>query len=274
MLKKQKSKLLVGLFIVTVFCIISGFALYSLSNIPFGIFFQTVFYFFCSALTLVMLLIAYLCFKSNKRLLTWIGLVPTLLAIAVVILSLILAIDYRILYFKSFSPNPNKTEWIEDLHYLQKQMAEKHGDLYSLISEEKLTETVKEIEEHIPNMTDPEILMALFKVAALPNDCHTFPFIMIPAFDLHSFSFKTFLFPDGLYIVDAGRDYKDLIGARILKIGSKPVEDIYNKLPLLLSYENMSSYKERFTYMVMMAEWLAHHGIIEDIGKANFTLVK
>ncbi|HEX9971617.1 MAG TPA: hypothetical protein VGD14_06065, partial [bacterium] len=80
--------------------------------------------------------------------------VPTLLAIVVVILSLILAIDYRILYFKSLSPHPTKTEWIEDVHYLANQMAEKHGDLYSLIPEEKLTETVKEIEEHIPNMTD------------------------------------------------------------------------------------------------------------------------
>lgn len=273
MLQKRNSKLLLGFIIVTALCIIFGFLLYSLSDIPFGFIFQTVFYIFCSCLLLVMLFIALLCFKSGKRVLILIGLVPALMAIAITVLTLILTIDYRILYFQSLSPNPTKTEWIEDLHYLAKQMSEKHSNLYSLISEGKMNETIKEIEGQIPEMTDPEILMALFKVAALPNDCHTFPFIMIPAFDLHSFPFKTFLFSDGLYIVDAGREYKDLIGARILEIGSVPIEEIY-KLPLLLSSENTSSHKERFTYMVMMPEWLAYHNIIQDAEKADFTLVK
>jgi len=273
MTKKQKINLMTALAIAVILCIISGFILFSLSEIPFGLIFHIVFYIFCSCLMLVMLFIALLCFKSSKRLMVLIGLLPALIVIAIVVLTLFLTIDYRIIYFQSLSPNPTKTEWIEDLHYLAQQMSEKHGNLYSLISEEKMNENIKEIEQQIPKMTDPDIIMALFKVAALANDCHTFPFIMIPAFDLHSFPFKVFLFPEGLYIVDAGREYKNLIGAQILKISSVPIEDIY-KLPLLLSYENMSSYKERFTYMVMMPEWLAYHNIIQDTEKADFTLIK
>jgi len=274
MLKKQKMKLMVGLAIVVILCIISGFTLFSLSKIPFGFLFWFVLYVFCCSLILVMVLLTIFFFKSSKRWLTLIGLLPLLLAVVVLILTLIITIDYRILYFKSLSPKPTKTEWIEDLHYLANQLAEKHADLEALVSEEKMTETVKEIEKRIPDMTDSDIQMALFKLAALPNDCHTFPFIMMPAFDLHSFPFKVFLFSQGLYIVDAGRGYKDLIGARILKIGSKPIEDIFNKLPLLLSAENMSSYKERFTYMVMMPEWLRYNNIIQSTKRADFTLIK
>ena len=274
MLKQQKTKLMAGLAIVIILCIVSGLAVFSLSEIPFGTLFQVVLYLFCFFLTLLMVLAAIFLFQSAKRWLTWTGLIPLLLAVVVLLLTIIITFDYRILYFQSLSPNPTKTEWIEDLHYLANQMAEKHADLYALVPEEKLAETVKEIEERIPEMTDSDIQMAFFKLAALPNDGHTFPFIMIPAYDLHSFPFKVFLFSEGLYIVDAGRGYKDLIGARILKIGSTSIEDIFNKLPLLLSAENMSSYKERFTYMVMMPEWLRYYKVIQGIDKADFTLIK
>jgi len=274
MTKIPKRTLWIGIIILTLLGIISGLVLYSLSDIPFGSLFQIVFYLFSFSLMLAMAMLALLCFKSDKRLLFWLGFVPLLLAFFVISASLILMIDYRMLYFESIPPDPSEKEWIEDLHYLANQLITKHADLYSLVAEEKMTAAVKEIEKQIPDMSDAEIHMALFKIAALPNDGHTFPFIMIPAFDLHSFPFKVYLFPEGLHIVDAGREYKDLIGARILKIGSATVEELFNHYPLFLAAENSSSYKERFTYMVMMAEWLLYHGIIQESGKAEFLMLK
>lgn len=274
MVKILKSSLLSGLILFSFLCLSSGLALYVLSDVPLGIIFQIVLYILCFSITLTMVFGALLCFKSKKRFLNWIGLVSSLIAIIFLILSLILVFDYRILYFKSIPPQPSKAEWIEDVRYLANQLALKHPNLYSLVSEEKMTATVKEIEALIPEMNHADILMSLFKIAALPNDGHTFPFIMIPAFNLHSFPFKVYLFPEGLYIVDAGREYKDLIGSRIIKIGSTPVEDITENFPLFLATENMESFKERFTYMVMMAEWLFYHGIIQETGKAEFLLMK
>lgn len=205
MVKVPKSKILIGFIIFSFLCISSGFVLYSLSDIPFGIIFQIVLYILCLSMTLALVFLAFLCFKSEKRFLTWIGLVSSLMAILVLSLSLILIIDYRMLYFNSIPPEPSKAEWIEDVHYLANQLVTKHPNIYSLVSEEKMTETINEIEEQIPGMRYADILMSLFKIAALPNDGHTFPFIMIPAFDLHSFPFKVYLFPEGLYVVDAGK---------------------------------------------------------------------
>ncbi len=274
MTKIPKRSLVIGIIILTLLSIIFGLVLYSLSDIPFGNIFQIVFFIFSFSLMLTMITLTLLCFKSEKRLLTCLGIVPLLLAILVISVSLILIIDYRMLYFESIPPEPSETEWVEDLHYLTNQLITKHADLHALVSEKKMTATVKEIENQIPDMSNAEILMALFKIIALPNDGHTFPFIMIPAFDLRSFPFKVYLFPEGLHVVDAGREYKDLIGARILQIGSQCTEDIFNNYPLFLAAENSSSYKERFTYMVMMAEWLFYHGIIRETGKAEFLMMK
>jgi hypothetical protein len=273
MQKKLKTVLLTGLSALAILCISSGLVLFSLFGIPFGGLFETVLYLFLSSLALTMAGAAFMCFRAGGRPLVWIGPVPVLLTAAVVAIIVILTIDPRMLYFKSITPNPTKKEWIEDVRYLAQMMNEKHPGLNSLVPEEKMTAVVEELATQIPGMAIPDILMGLFKVAALPNDGHTFPFIMIPAYDLHSFPFKTYLFPEGLYIVDAGREHKDLIGCRILKIGEIPIGDIY-KLPLLISAENEQSRRERFNYMVMMAEWLLHHKVIDCIGEATFTFEK
>jgi len=273
MTAKRNMKLTTAYVLTVILCVVSGLVLYTLADIPFGFYFQTAFFTFGVLFVLVLLLTTVICLKSAKRWFNWIGLIPALLTVGVVALLLIITIDYRILYFRALPPSLSKPEWVEDLHYLAGEMARKHADLYALVSEEKMAETVAEIEENIPHMNDALIQMALFRLTALPNDCHTFPFIMFPAFDLHTFPLKVYLFPEGLYVVSAGREYRDLIGTRILRIGSTSIEDIYNKYPLLLSAENISSYRERFTYMVLMAEWLRYHDIIPDIGQADFTLL-
>jgi tetratricopeptide (TPR) repeat protein len=274
MVKNQKNRLLIILVTGIVFSLISGFILLQLSEIPFGFLFQASLYLFAAALIFVLSLTAVFCFRAERHWLTWVGLVPVLLAVIVLLLTIIINTDYRILYFQALPPTPTKAEWIEDLHYLADQMAEKHKDLFALVDSSKWRETVGEIENRIPRLSDSQIEMELFRLTALPNDAHTFPFIMFPCFDLHSFPFKIYGFPDGWYIVDAGRGYKEFIGARILKIGSENIKDIYKKYPILLATENESSRKERFTYMIVMPEWLDYHKIIDDIDKADFTLQK
>jgi len=66
----------------------------------------------------------------------------------------------------------------------------------------------------------------------MPNDAHTFPFIMFPCFDLHTFPIQVYDFKEGQIIIDAGRKYKDLIGSKVIKIGSKSIKDIYESYPL------------------------------------------
>ena len=254
--------------------IVTGLTLYSISTIPFGALFELNFLLFSGSLSLCLIFLTILLFRSNHRSVKYFSFLPAVTALVVILLTVILVADIRILYFQSLPPEPDKTEWISDLHALSGQMAEKHGDLYALISPDSLKSAICKIEERIPKIKNELIPMEFFRLAALPNDCHTFPFVMLPAFNLHSFPFKVFLFPDGLYIVNAGRGYEDLIGARVLKIGKTTIDDIFNNYPIFLAAENLSSYKERFTYMVMMAEWLQYHGIIEDTGTANFEVMK
>lgn len=254
--------------------IITGFLLSLLSDIPFGSLFHFVLYLFVGSLLIFLLGGAVFCFRSTRLWLRIMGAVPILLSVVIIVLTVIIRADYRILYFQSFPPRPTKTEWVEDLHHLRNQMAEHHCNLNALISTAELDDTVKAIENRIPRISDSEIVMELFKLAAMPNDAHTFPFIMIPCFDLHTYPIQVYGLEDGWTIVNAGRKYKDLIGARVMKIGSKTIDDIYKTYPLFLATESEYSRKLRFSYMCLIAEWLAYHGINDDIRRADFTLLK
>jgi len=257
--------------VAVLLAVITGFVLYTLIPIPFGTLFNAFQIIFIFSLLSLMVLTAMICFRNKRLWLKLIGILPVMAMIMVLIAAIVINTGYRMLYFKGIPTSPDKKEWIEDLHSLSEQLSEKHADLEALVSKHDLNETVKEVEEHIADYTTAEIQMCLFRTAALLNDCHTFPFIMMPAFDLHSFPFKVYVFFEGLYVVDAGRGYKDLIGARIIKIGTKTLDEIYNKFSLFFAVENEYGYKERFTYMVMMPEWLYYHGIIDNVKKADFT---
>jgi len=257
------------------FCsIITGFFLLYLIDIPFGFLFHFVLYLFTGSLSIFLLSGAVFCFRAKPKMLKLAGVVPVLISIIVILLTVIFRVDYRILYFQSFSPTPTKAEWVEDLHHLRDQMIERHCDLDTLVSIAELDRMVKTIENRIPRLSDSEIVMELFRLTALPNDAHTFPFIMMPCFDLHTFPIQVYGLDDGWTIVDAGREYKDFIGARVMKIGTKTIDDIYKSYPLFLSAESEDARKLRFPYMCYMAEWLAYHGVINNIEKADFTLLK
>jgi hypothetical protein len=254
--------------------IITGFFLWQLSDIPFGFLFHFILYLFVGSLLILFLSGVVFCFRSTRLWMRIMAAVPILLSILIIVLTVIISTDFRVLYFMSLSPTPTKAEWIEDLHHLRAQMAEKHLDLYALVSKAEIDDTVKAIEKRIPRLSDSEIIMEFFRLSAMPNDAHTFPSIMIPCFNLHTFPIQVYELEDGWTIVNAGREYKDLIGARVMKIGSKAIDDIYKTYPLFLATESEYSYKQRFPYMCFMAEWLVYHGIIDEIRRAEFTLLK
>ena len=145
-----------------------------------------------------------------------------------------------------------------------------HPNIYSMIPEENLDSLEKEIYERIPISEDSDILMDLFRFTAAPNDAHTFPFIFFPCFDIHNSPIQIYGFPDGWYVVDAGREYKNLIGLKVVEIGSMDINNIFEKYPVLLGVENDQSKKERFTYMAVIPEWLKYHKIIDNIDKVDF----
>ena len=167
----MKNRLFLLITILTI--IVFGALTIRLIDQPFGFLFN--FSFYTLILGLLILLIKstlYLINKSNF-LSKLGGIVSGIIALVLIISTLILTYDYRILYFKSSPPRPTKSEWQEDLDYLSKELRSIHPDIYSMVSIEKLDSMENAINNRIPNSSDSNILMDLFRFTAMPNDAHT-----------------------------------------------------------------------------------------------------
>ena len=242
--------------------------------IPFGPIFN-------SSLFLLMAGLLGLLFFSGACLLSaavlWkkaIGAVLLLFLVAVGSLTLLFAIDHRILYFRGPPPEMTAEKWREDLHYLASQMAEHHPGIFSRVSEEAFWGAVEELEDRLSNLTENQITMELFRILALPQDAHSFPMIIYPSFDLHLLPLRTYFFDDGLYIIETGREHRALVGSRILKIGDLTIEEVLERSTQFLAGGNDLSSRERFSIIGMITEWLESEGIIEKVGRARLTLEK
>jgi tetratricopeptide (TPR) repeat protein len=269
-----KSKSPVLLLIFSGLSVISGLSFYLLMNKPFGFLFNTSFFAFMISLLLVFLIIAKLCIKSTRRWLKLTSLLPSLIAIVLFLATIIVIVDVRIFYFAGLPPSPTKEEWIQDLHFLAEQMQTKYPNLYSRVSEEKFNQTVKEMEERIPQLSESDIVMELFRLTALPKDGHTIPFLPMPCFDMHDLPLKFYKFNDGWFIIDAARAYSNLTGTKLLSIEKTPIDSIYQKYSAYLATENEFAQLDRFTYIGLMPEWLKSQKIIDNLNEVNLTVEK
>ncbi len=151
------------------------------------------------------------------------------------------------------------------------ELPTRHPDLFSLVPRETFNDAIANFEQRLPQITENQIISELMKILALPDDGHTsiFPF---PTVNLHFFPIKTYWFSDGWYITDAKRGFKDIIGSRIVKIGSTEIEVVFDKFKSLIGAENELNKRMRFQIWGFVGELLEAEGIIPDARKAHFTL--
>lgn len=255
--------------------IVAGFTFYKLLiNKPFGLIFNLSQYLLIGGLVLGFLVLALLSFKSSKLWLRIFGIMPSLLSVILFLLFLIISIDFRILFFAGIPPHPVKAEWKQDIHFLAEKMQKIYPNLDSKISEQIFRKTLLDIDSRLPELSEMEIKMEMFRLVALLNDGHSIPVLFNPVFGLHDLPIKIYKFEEGWYIIDASNGYDNLIGTKIIKIGSSSIEEVFPKFQSYLSAENDYGCLERFTRYGLMTEWLKSIGIINNIGKVNLTLEK
>lgn len=251
--------------------VISGLFLAILINQPFGFYFLLSLSFFTLFLCLFLVLLMFYLFNSQSKIKKVLAVFPLFLGLITVFLFVVLLVDFNMLYFKSKSPKPSAEGWIKDIRLFKDKLIEKHPDIEDLISIEKLNAEFEIIENKLPDLNEAEKYMELFKFISLPQDAHTFPFIMFPGYNLHSYPFQIFEFKDGFYVTKASREHKSIEGYRLIAIGNKSITEISKNYPLFLSSESEYGRKMRFNYMALITEWLYYHGIIDNMNNAEFT---
>lgn len=132
---------------------------------------------------------------------------------------------------------PSKPAWIEDINYLQKTLtAHDIKFYYSDTSRIKFNEQLNQLKKETKHLDDNKIEIKLSQIVASLGEAHT-------SFgDLYSsgsaYPITTDWFDEGLFVVQADKEYEQVIGAKLIMINSIKINDIMSKVDTLISHEN------------------------------------
>jgi tetratricopeptide (TPR) repeat protein len=139
------------------------------------------------------------------------------------------------------SANVSREEgWKTDLDYLLTQFRRINPQYNRPEIKEKIENAVARLREQIPRLSDVKIAVEMQKVTAILTTSHTEVFLHRQP---RAFKFpeplpvNLWIFPEGVYVVEAENEYKSLVGSRITAVDGTPIEQAIKKLQPLVPSE-------------------------------------
>jgi tetratricopeptide (TPR) repeat protein len=170
----------------------------------------------------------------------------------------------------------DKTEaehWREDLRYMAEEMPKVHNNLFHAMTREQFDASVKRLNDRIPQLARHQIIIEMARIVAMVGDGHTnIAPTRDPKIGFHALPIKLYLFKDGLFIRAAERNYADLLGSRVIKIGNTSVEEAFTRASFIIGRDNEMDVKFFAPHLLTMPEVLHALNLIDDMDAARFTI--
>jgi len=162
-------------------------------------------------------------------------------------------------------------DWQQDLRTLERQLSERHVDLYHSVSESTFAAAVNDLHQRIPNLTPPEILVRVAQLVALVGDGHTSFFASNQKrWRFHYYPIHLYSFSDGIYLTATTEEYAHLFGKRLVKIDRTPIDEAFRAISTTIAADNNMEYQYTVPFELNRPEMLFELGIAESSDRAEF----
>lgn len=167
--------------------------------------------------------------------------------------------------------------WIDDLEMLIPAMDAIHPDLGHSTPVAQLQSAVESLIDTIPAENDDELMVGVLRIVAMVSaaghDGHTGAFIWgTGTYPVHSLPLRLWLFPEGVYVVDALPPYEDLVGAKIATVAGHPIADVLSALDPLIPRDNPTTVTLLTPRFLLIPEVLHGLGLVDAIGPVELGL--
>ena len=173
-------------------------------------------------------------------------------------------------------------QWREDLHFMVREAVNTHVNLYHTISRESFDSAVAAIDRDISNLSRNQIIVRFVELVSAIGDGHTSLRPRRVAW-FHQYPFELYLFKDGWFVRGAMPGYENAVGSRVVSIDGIPIDEVYERLKVIISRDNEWTIKSNALSYITVPELLNGLGIIKktegvvfalkDYTGAEFTLV-
>jgi tetratricopeptide (TPR) repeat protein len=155
--------------------------------------------------------------------------------------------------------------WKIDLDYLLAQFRRFNPQYNQPRIKEKIDAAANRLREQIPRLNDIQIAVEMQKITAMLEASHTEVFLHRQP---RRFKFpeplpvNLYIFPDGIYVVEADDEFKSLVGSRVTAIDGTPIEQAIEKLRPLVSSEGEPT-------RLIMTRFLILPHVLHSVGVAR-----
>ena len=174
------------------------------------------------------------------------------------------------------SPATRTDRWQEDLDYFARELPVREKDFFKLIPQEEFARKVAELKGEVPQLSDAEIILQLMRIVALLGVAHT-EVETAPATGTHvfrSYPIQMQWFSDGLAVVETASEYREVLGSRVVRIGSMTPEQVEAAMAPYISHENDARLHVQSPRYMTLVELMRHEKIADVTGHLQVTCAK
>jgi tetratricopeptide (TPR) repeat protein len=163
--------------------------------------------------------------------------------------------------------------WRADLRLLTCEIKRKGYHLFPRTgTEADFHAAVKKLHDSIPQLTDGQIIVEIMKLMRRVGDGHSGLLGGNRAEFLQNLPVQFYLFEEGLFIIAADPKYKDLLGARVLRFGTRTPDEIVKGLAAIINRDNEIWIKQTATYRMRSLGLLNWLGLVPETDKVSLTV--
>jgi tetratricopeptide (TPR) repeat protein len=174
----------------------------------------------------------------------------------------------------AFAQERSETErWREDLRFMAGEMPKLHKNLFHTMTRQQFESAIQRLDERIPSLARHQIIVEMARIVAMVGDGHTnIAPTRDPKIGFRAYPVRLFLFHDGLFVRAAAREHADLVGARVVRIGTATSEEACDAARQIIGRDNEMDVKFFAPFLLAMPEVLHALGLVQDMENAAFTV--
>ena len=152
-------------------------------------------------------------------------------------------------------------KWNEDIEFLKDTLISKHKNLFFNITREEFERKIEELKDMVKTLDYNDMKVEISRIIAGVGDAHTS--VKLPINYVVPLEF--YWFKEGIYIVRALDEYKELEYSKIIGINNLAIDEVIGELEEIISHENNAYLKANVVKYLQSVEILYGLMIIYNI---------
>ena len=159
------------------------------------------------------------------------------------------------------------SQWREDLQFAVDTFLERDRS-FTPEARQQFRSAIAQLQKTVEAKSDDQIIVEFAKAVALAKNAHTRLYLLRNRTELRRYPIRVWWFADGLYVVRATAEYSELLGAKVLTIAGRTVEQVKREVaPLFAGNASWRTYMSAYT--MTSPDVLIGLGLIAVDGRAE-----